>query len=262
MYIEYENKVSILNLLSDKICYLVSENDFFKTKVGIIETIDLLLITIYTENKSFIDVESYIESMLTDMYELFALNYTIEKLLVKVRNPIIRFIHEDSGRYYETPYWFTFFNSDRPIYSKEQITTYNLKTNSPTIPSVGFTVNEFGGINTNGDIFTTNSFPFGISKSLKIKYYLGELMANDVLRFTKSPHMQFLGLNWGNLHVESKYNSEDVLSCLLDVYNNFDISTFSKVFDNYDFLDEIKNPTKDKPWLDSSFSKLSEFIIF
>ena len=68
MYIEYENKVSILNLLSDKICYLVSEDNFFKTKVGIIETLDLLLITIYTENKSFIDVESYIEDMLTDMY--------------------------------------------------------------------------------------------------------------------------------------------------------------------------------------------------
>jgi hypothetical protein len=74
--------------------------------------------------------------------------------------------------------------------------------------------------------------------------------------------MQFLGFSWGNLYVKSKYNSEDVLSCLLDVYNNFDILTFSKVFDNYDFLDEIKNPTKDKPWLDRSFSKLSEFIIF
>ena len=83
MYIEYENKVSILNLLSDKICNLVSEDNYFKTKVGIIETLDLLLITIYTENKSFIDVESYIEDMLTDMNELFALNYTIEKLLIK-----------------------------------------------------------------------------------------------------------------------------------------------------------------------------------
>lgn len=262
MYIEYENKVSLLNLLSDKICHLVSEDNFFKTKVGIMETLDLLLITIYTENKSFIDIESYIEDMITEMYDDFNLNYSIEKLLIKAKKPLIRIEHQDNERYYETPYWFTFFNSSRPIYSNEQISTYNLKINSSSIPSVGFNINEVGGINTSGDMFTTNIFPFGINKSLKVKYYFGELMARDILKFTKAPHMQFLGLRWSNLYLKSKYDSEDVLSCVLDVYDNFDMIEFSKIFDNYDFLDEIKNPTKDKPWLDPSLSRLSDFIIF
>ena len=74
--------------------------------------------------------------------------------------------------------------------------------------------------------------------------------------------MQFLGLDWSNLYLKSKYKYETVLSCALDVYDKFDIAKFSKVFDNYNFIDEIKNPTKEKPWLDPSFSLLSEFIIF
>jgi len=262
MYIEYENKVSILNLLSDKICHLVSEDDFFQTKVGIIESNDFLLISIFTENKSFIDVESYLEDMIIDISNHFQLDYSLEKLLFKAQKPLIKIEYQESERFYKTPYWFTFFNTERPIYSMEQIETYNIKTQMNPLPSVGFSINEFGGINTSGDLFVTNSFPFGVNKSIKIKYYLGELMAMDILKFTNSNRMQFLGLDWSNLYLKSKYHHEAVLSCALDVYDKFDITRFSKVFDNYNFIDEIKNPTKEKPWLDPSFSLLSEFIIF
>jgi len=263
MNIHYSNQTSVLNLLSDMICNVVSENNFYKTKISICNTKKWLIIQGYTQNKSFSELESKLPEMIESLYDLFNLNYTLDSLSEKSKTPVINIIVSEKDRHYYEPNWFTFFNTERPIYSESQLGTYNKHIQHKTKPSMGFSVNEFGGIvKHSSQLINTNEFPFGLTTDIKSKFYLGELIAKDVLRFTKSSHMLFLGFKWDNLHVKSMYSDDDITSCVLDVYENFNIESFNKIIESYDFLDEIKNPTEEKPWLDNSLSRLSEFVIF
>jgi hypothetical protein len=110
-------------------------------------------------------------------------------------------------------------------------------------------------------VLYVSEVPFGYSLDFKIPIYYGEYVAKDLLRFSKSSwvHMDFTPPEELKLNLNTIYQTKDVESCVLDIYD-FDMISFKEIMKDYDFNMELNEPYSPKPWL--QMSKLKEYIIF
>jgi hypothetical protein len=155
------------------------------------------------------------------------------------------------------------YNTERPIYNKNSINFYF----NEFVDSVEWKNELFLEIPHNAilpkenykfsPLVYSSEFPYGYSLNLgRSLIYYAEYISHNVFNTLSVEHMKLLITNQKKLDgdqiikIESKslYPQEKIESLILDNFD-FDLDKFSKKFDEYDFCEEIKNVSSEKPWL-------------
>lgn len=263
----------LVNILAEKISKKISENEKHKTIIEVTDCVNFLVVKGITSSNTLFDFTTFKKEFLETEKEF------LEKLGIKNLNiiDIIQYdsVYEDEYR----PYWFNFWKSDRPIYNQKVI-DFNNKEKiyyESQLESLSYTDRIELELSThfenNGDVITllplsvTSEFPFGYSMECGKSYlYYCEYICNQLFGVLNTDKILFKYSNERNINDDlsisiesnSQYSDSDVRSMVLDIFD-FNIAKFQKDYlENYDFTEEIKNPTSKKPWI--LRDKVSEMV--
>jgi len=228
-YIDLNSKKGFVNLFAD---YILGYFDH-TTVIEVSDCGPFLVVMGETELTKVVDLAPIKENFLKEYP-----NYNLENL------NIIDIISYNVENTYKGQ-WFKYYNNERPIYSESEIR--KIENNKEKIKFVypAMTI--------------TSQFPhgYGLDKG-RFDYYFGEYVTNHILNVTNADSIEIkylpslgvedlvLKLNLENSLLGKKY----VLSLLLDTfYTKENLSELRKLVENYNILEDLKNPLDEKPWL-------------
>ena len=90
----------------------------------------------------------------------------------------------------------------------------------------------------------------------RLLFYYSEYIANQIIKTSSTDRMDILlsdrknddGDQIFDIKMESVVPTDFIKSMVLDIFD-FDFTKFKSKLKSYDFCDDIKKPTEDKPWL-------------
>jgi len=171
----------------------------------------------------------------------------------------------------KTDYSFTFYNTERPSFSKRLIEF--IKSNDLNV----WSASDNYGLQVEVDyseaktpslvnfnyspLSVTSEFPYGHSLNMgRLHYYYSEYICNHLFNVIKSNKIDFkisTKLNEEEdfdieLFSETKHYPDKVVkSLVLDVFD-FKLSDFKFLLSTYDLVEDLDNPFSPKPWLTPS----------
>ena len=179
-------------------------------------------------------------------------------------------------------FYFTYYNSDRPMFHQKVINEVNrdgeynkeflnnitytdelkLEFYSPFIPD------KLNIVNSTNFMSVTSSFPYGYSLNLgRREFYYGEYVCNhlfdilvsDKILFKFNPDIVDDDLNI-DIDCNSIYGNKDIKSLVLDVFD-FNFNKFvNDYLNDFDIENDINNQLGEKPWLVKD--RMKDLIIF
>lgn len=231
----------------------------------------IIIVSGYYSGKSVFNFTEILNKFL-DEYKIYDHILGDKKDKIKITNNLkINSVHTTST-------WFTLHNTERPIYNKFQIETYeSLPPNS--LHNIMSSI-ECGGINGNvyypftSDVITQSptdiyqsEYPHGSSVGYRTKLYSCEFIAHNLFRILRTDRLNILihGNSFNeNLDEDSmritgnyKYSEKKIISLVLDVLSDFDIMNS---LGGYDINQDLLDPLGYKPWLEDY--KVGELILF
>lgn len=174
-------------------------------------------------------------------------------------------------------WWFTFYNTPRPIYNTFQISEFA----SPTLKESTTLVTEDKIKFTTPAIFSTeiyNSkqtietqymvtsiYPFGYSKYLRSIMYTSEFIAYNLFRIAKTNKISIHNTNVSPLYLDEDLlikcdgpvSEKRLISLVLDTLTDYDLE---EVINDYDTSKDLTEPIADKPWIESW--KVGDLVLF
>lgn len=169
-------------------------------------------------------------------------------------------------------YWFTYYNSKRPIYSKEVTKLVNQLKNTKymSISNENYIELDYEEELTDklecyvySPLNITSEFPYGYSFNMgRGLYYYGEYITNQLFPNFLKDKVEFrLSLvknesNDFNIKIISNsiYKNEDISSMILDNFN-FDLKYLESTLKDYNYMEDLINPFEVKPWMVKDIKK-------
>ena len=232
--------------------------------------VDIIILSGYYGGNSTYNFNELLNKF-RDMYPFYNLSVLSPRKTIKIINNLTK---EDFGG---IDSWFTFYKTDRPIYTQNQIENYKkLYVNNDGYSSI-----EPGKLN--GDVFfpqqsinytntlstvITSQYPHGYSIEYREKLYSAEFLAHNLFRVIKSDKIEMFF--WVDtleelmddelcfrIKTQSRWSESKLKSLALDVLCDFNMS---ECISGYDITQDLTDPVSDKPWLDDY--KVGELILF
>jgi hypothetical protein len=231
----------------------------------------IIIVSGYYSGKSVFNFTEILNNFLEE-YNIYDHIFGDKKNKVKITNNLnINSIHTTSN-------WFTLHNTERPIYNKFQIETYE-SLPSGSLHNVMSSI-ECGGVNGQiyypftSDIITRlpnevyqSEYPHGNSVGYREKLYSCEFIAHNLFRILRTDKLNIL--IHGNSFNETlddtsiritgnyKYSEKKIVSLVLDVLSDFDLMGS---LNGYNINQDLIDPLGYKPWLEDY--KVGELILF
>jgi hypothetical protein len=177
-------------------------------------------------------------------------------------------------------YWFTFYNSSRPIYHNKVINfvenesndlMYNSVEHNDTLSvEIDFSEEKTKKLPyyTNPPLNITSEYPFGYSLNMGRNFlYFSEYIAHNLFSVIKTDTLIFKMSSRLNsdrdydieIKTNSIYSNEDIKSMVLDTFD-FNLIKFNKSLSNYDLYDDLAKPFELKSWIVKD--KISDLTMF
>lgn len=174
-------------------------------------------------------------------------------------------------------WWFTFYNTPRPLYNTFQISEFasptlkeyttlvtedKIKFTTPSILSTDI-VNSKQTIES--QYMVTSTYPFGYSKYLRSIMYTSEFIAYNLFRIAKTDKITIYNTNNSPLYLDDDLqikcngpvSEKRLVSLVLDTLTDYDLE---EVIEDYDTSKDLFEPIADKPWIESW--KVGELVLF
>lgn len=257
--INLKTKKGIVNLFADYILNNVDPS--LNTIIQVTDFNHFIVINGVTESTSLLDLSEIKNKFISEYQSLlnevgYGDNFSTMDLIQYNKK-----VTDSSYRYL----WSTFYNSSRPIYHQEVLDKFEntgldyisldysngllfeLDYSSVIVPSK-FNISP---------IQVTSEFPHGYSLSMgRLLFYYSEYIANQIIKTSSTDRMDILlsdrknddGDQIFDIKMESVVPTDFIKSMVLDIFD-FDFTKFKSKLKSYDFCDDIKKPTEDKPWL-------------
>lgn len=266
--INSNSRKGVVNLFSDFIL-----NKFDRYSNTIIEVYDLghfFIVDGKTNSKNVLDL-SKIKDEFISSFENLLDSVGIGKKL----NIMDLISYEDKNLEEVKIIWFDFFDSERPVYHHKLIdhvfkdkTEYSVDYDVKKTFELEFSVTSEIDFFKNSSLKVKSEFPHGYSLSMGRRFlYYGEYIAYNVcnsficnkfkIKISKgkdSENEQDI-----STYVDLIYDRE-IKSMILDNFD-FDFDTFDKKLEDYDFCEDIRKPTTEKPWLVKDIEKRDLILI-
>lgn len=255
--INLNSKKGIVNLFADYI--LKNIDNKCNTIIQVTDFNHFFIVNGITNHKEILDIPKIKDDFISEYQDL------LKKVGYDENLSIMDLIKYDEKIKDETSIECEFYDSTRNIYS-------------PTICEYEFKNNEIYSINHTNDFIyetarnykmplmgfhqsplqITSEFPHGYSLSMgRTLLYYSEYIAHNIMTSLLGNKIKILLSKEKNFDGEQEIQidfDEDFLSknyiksMILDVFD-FNFETFNNKLESYDFCDDIKKPTEDKPWL-------------
>jgi len=239
-YIDSYSKKGFVNLFADYILKHFNSDTF----VEVSDCGSFLVVRGETNSEKFIDLFPIKENFIKDFPEFEINNINI-----------IDIIKYNVNLEY-TPKWFRYFDTERPIYSIDEIENFEFLKNKNKFEYPTQTI--------------TSKFPhgYGLNKG-RFDFYFGEYVSNHIFNITNSDRIELkyykdylLEDLMLQFYLEkSIINDSHIFSLLLDVfYTKENLSELRTIIDKYDIINDIMNPLSEKPWLIKN--KIEDIIVY
>lgn len=262
-YINNLSKEGFVNQFAD---YLIKNIDpRHKTRLQVIDFKSFLVVYGATSSDEVLDLnklrDGFIEKNQT-LINYLKLKHVNIIDLIDYREPLS-----------QSEYFFTYYNSSRPIFHQElidEITNNTNLYNKELLNNINYTdkielefyspfiAESLNIVNSTNFMAVSSSFPYGHSLNLgRREYYYGEYICNQLFNMLETNKILFKyssNINTNeDLNIEiicdSHYSSDKIKSLILDVFD-FNLNKFSiEYLKDYDIENDIKNQLEEKPWL-------------
>lgn len=274
-YITPYSRRALVNRLAEKISNKLSDNNKHKAVIEVVDCINFYVVKGFTSSPVVLNLFEFKEEFCSQESEF------LSQVGIKKFNLIDVIDYKFETLFHDSPLWFEFWNSKRPLYHPEIIDTVE---QSPSyfdeFESIVYNNHlQIEGVNPEQFVNETrpselpkvtysSSFPYGYSFSCgKSKLLYCEYICNQLFSILTTDRILFkmwneIGDN-GDLSIEiianSQYSDDDVKSLVLDIFD-FNITKFETDYlKDYDFINELTNPFETKPWLNRD--KVRELMI-
>jgi len=242
----------ITNLLADYILTYMNKTKDYNTIIEVVNCGKFFVVNGLTNSNEILDLNVIKDSFLGEHKSILTrLGYNNINIIDIISYNIDLNENKD--------YWFTYYDSDRPIYQNDNIVKYvDLKEEISCV----FQNNYIESDNTSSSpqirpsLNISSEFPYGYSLSMgRLHMYYGEhisyqlfngLMCSELIFkvSTEKKEDDF------NIEIKSKspYNEKDIISLVLDNFD-FNLNKFKKEFVDYNIIEDIHHPETPKPWL-------------
>lgn len=274
-YISENSRRGLVNRLAEKLSQKLSENEKYYAAIEVVDCINFLVAKGYTSNGTVLNLSEFKEEFIKEEKE-FLNNLGLSRFnMIDVIN------YKEEIDFNDTPYWFEFYNSKRPIYHSSVINMVENKlieegtfesiefSSSPEVEYIFPTMiynSEF--VSKMSPLTISSHFPFGYSLSCgKTKFYYSEYICNQLFSVLNTNKIRFKMSNQINEHgdfdieiiSDSQYSESDVKSMILDIFD-FNLTKFQTDYlKDYNFIDEITKPFETKSWINKD--KVRELMI-
>lgn len=262
-YINNLSKEGFVNQFAD---YLIKNIDpRHKTRLQVIDFKSFLVVYGATSSDVVLDLNKLRDGFIENNQTL--INYLKLKHvniidLIDYREPLS-----------PSEYFFTYYNSSRPIFHQELINEINNDTNlynKELLNNINysdkielefyspFMAEKLNIVNSTNFTAISSSFPYGYSLNLgRQEFYYGEYICNQLFNTLETDKILFKYSSNINsdedlnidITCDSHYSSDKIKSLILDVFD-FNLNKFSgEYLKDYDIENDIKNQLGEKPWL-------------
>lgn len=258
-YININSNRGVVNLFADYVLKSIVVNDKIDATIQITDCGKFFIINGLTNSKNIVDMNQIKLSFIEEHKEL------LDNLGYSQIN-VIDTITYGVDLKQKDEYWFTYYNSNRPIYNQRTIDLSNkiTKVNYLSISNDNSVELEYGEESTDitpyftySPLNITSEFPHGYSfKMGRGLFYYGEYITYQLFNKVLTDKIDFkLSLKKNDrddfdikINCESFYHSLTIESMVLDNFN-FDLNHFKSMISEYNFMDDILNPVEPKPWM-------------
>lgn len=268
-YINPKTNRGIVNKFADHILTEINKLGDYDSVIEVSDCGKFFIVNGFSSYENPLDLNDIKESFLTKN------NDVLDILGYKDIN-IINLIDFDVTPNKKDEFWFKFYNTSRPTYSKtlteyvEQDTTPYISIDNDLKTELDFnhTQNNIKTVFEYPPLTVTSEFPHGYSLNMgRIHYYYSEYVAYNSMTASQTKEMDFKISTIKDsdedfmfeLRCKSIYNDNVVKSMILDVFD-FDLESFKHVVSTYDFSKDIDEPFAPKPWLFKD--RINDCIIF
>lgn len=257
-YINPKTNRGVVNKLADHILNEINKLGEYDSVIEVSDSGKFFIINGFTSYENQLDLNHIKDSFLQKYDDI------LDILGYKDIN-LINLIEYDITPTKKNEFWFKFYNTQRPSYSKNLINFLTVDT-SPYISidnnlkvelDFNHTQNNISEIFKYPPITVTSEFPYGYSLNMgRIHYYYSEYVAYNSMTASQTKEMNIKISTIKDVdedfmievRCKSIYNDNVVKSMILDVFD-FDLESFKHVVSTYDFTKDIDEPLESKPWL-------------
>lgn len=255
-FININSNRGLVNLLADFILQELNENEKYDTVIEVSDFGRFFVVNGMTSKKEIVS--------LSDITVKFKNKY--KDLLTKIGYKefnLIDLIIYDNELTKKEEFWFKFYNTKRPSFSKKtiELSSTNLKYQKITNSVIEL---DFSEENTeNLEYFTysplniSSEFPYGYSFNMGRNFlYYSEYVCNHLFTMLMCDEISFKCSTKKNTNGDytidvvsnSIYTNEKIRSLILDVFD-FNLNKFKKKLINYNYIEDLTKPLDEKPWL-------------
>jgi hypothetical protein len=258
-YINVNSNRGLVNKMADFILNKLTPD--FDSVIEVTDCGKFFVINGMTNSKEILDM-SKIQDQFTEENKDLLSKFGYEHINV------IDLIMYDVELEKKTDYYFTFYNTNRPSYSKKLqdfIETTNLyfwSVSETDTLNVEVDYSESNTLNltkfTYSPLTVTSEFPYGHSLNMgRLHYYYSEYVCNHIFNIILSNKIDFKistklnddeDFNIQIISDSTHYSMETIKSLVLDVFD-FNLDSFKYLISRYDFKDDLEKPFEVKPWL-------------
>jgi hypothetical protein len=244
----------IVNLLADYILKSINKTKEYDTIIEVVNCGRFFVVNGLTSSKEILDLNEVKESFLKEFeFILRKLNYESINIIDVVTYGVELQVNKS--------HWFTYHNSDRPIYQKDNIVKYNeFKEEISCVLSNSFLETEKSNVlhpSVQPSLNIISEFPYGYSLSMgRLLMYYGEYISNQIFNVIMTDKITFKVSTEKNneddfdirIISNSPYKESDIVSMVLDNFD-FNLGKFKVDYLSYDTISDLLYPDDVKPWL-------------
>lgn len=244
----------VVNLLADYILKSVNKLDDFNTIIEVVNCGKFFVVNGMTNSKQILDLNEVKDKFVKEYQDI------LTPLKYESIN-IIDVITYGVDLKLNNTHWFTYHNSDRPIYQKENIVKYReFKEEISCVLSNSFLETENLDIShplVQPSLNISSEFPYGYSLSMgRLFMYYGEYISNQIFDVIMSDKITFKVSSEKNAEDDfdiriisnSPYKESDIVSMVLDNFD-FNLGKFKMDYLSYDIISDLLYPDEVKSWL-------------
>lgn len=269
-YINKNSNRGIVNIFADFILKKINRDFEYDTVIEVTDCGKFFVVNGMTNSKTSLNM-SEVRDEFIEFNKLLLLEFGYEDI------NIVDLIMYGVELEKKESFWFTYYNTDRPIYPNEVLNSVNnnYKFNSISFSNVLTYELDFSqeselvdSVFEYSPLNISSEFPYGYSLNMgRLHMYYGEYISNQLLNviFSNEITMKISTIKDDNgdfkfdIITESMYLDETIKSMVLDVFD-FNLMRFKNKLKDYDLSNDLLDPLGEKPWLVKD--KRTELIIF
>jgi len=253
--------------LAEQISQRLSENNKYYTIIEVVDFVNFLVIKGFTNNQKVFSLSDFKQEFMKEEKDY------LDFLGLKILNfiDLIDYKTPANDFFLETPLWFEFWNSKRPLYHSSVIEGVENKTiDVGVLESIDYTdkiecetLLPYSNVSINtylkfSNLSISSNFPFGYSLDCgKTSFYYCEYISNQLFSVLNTDKIRFkitTNTDVNNdlditIEANSQYKDEDVKSMVLDIFD-FNLTKFENDYlKDFDFTKELSNPFGNRPWI-------------